>query len=102
MAETIIAAVLPSLVVSIFMVYFNRRQSKRDKDIDERATIRQQESLLSLELQMATAKMSFATAIALKRGYANGEVEDGIKAYEAAKKKYLDFLNQQATTRIAK
>lgn len=100
--EAILTAILPSLVVSVFMVYFNRRQVKRDKDMDERAQIRQQESLLSLELIMATAKMSYATAIALKRGKPNGEVEEGIQAYQTARKKYLDFINQQATTRIVK
>lgn len=102
MAESVIASIIPSLIVSIFMVYFNRRQTKRDKDVDEMAKIRQEEGLLSLEMTMATAKMSYATAMALKRGHANGEVEEGIEAYEEARKKYLNFLNRQATTRIAK
>ncbi len=46
---------------------------------------------------MATAKLAYATAVALRRGRANGEVEEGVEAYETARKKYLDFLNRQAT-----
>lgn len=49
---------------------------------------------------MATAKMAFSTAVALKRGYANGEVEEGVEAYENAKKRYVDFLNKQATEHL--
>lgn len=94
--EILIATVLPSLVVGLFLAAFNRRQLARDKKADELAEARKTESLLSLEMQMATAKMAYATAIALKRGYANGEVEEGVAAYDEARKKYLSFLNRQA------
>jgi hypothetical protein len=53
-----------------------------------------------MELQMATAKMSYAVAMALKRGHANGEVEEAIEAYEEARKKYLDFLNEHAAEHL--
>lgn len=95
--ETFLAAVLPSLLVGVFMALFNSRQKKREAKTDARAEARKQESLLALEMQMATAKMAYATAMALKRGHANGEVEDGIVSYEEARKKYLRFLNEQAT-----
>ena len=40
--------------------------------------------------------------MALKRGKANGEVEEGIVAYEAARKKYLAFLNEQAAEHLTR
>ena len=46
---------------------------------------------------MATAKLAYANAMAIKRGKPNGEIEDGITAYEAARKAYLAFLNKTAT-----
>lgn len=98
---TLVWAVMPSLIVSVFMACFNRRQKKRDAAAVEHAEARKQESLLSLKLQMATAKLAYATAVALKRGRANGEVEEGIEVYEAAKKEYLAFLNEQATDHLA-
>ena len=44
--------------------------------------------------------MSYAVAMAMKRGHANGEVEDAVDAYEKARAKYLAFLNEQATDHL--
>lgn len=98
--ETLITALLPSLIVSLVMAYFNSRQKKREKAIDDRAEARKKENLLALDLQMATAKLAYAVAMAIKRGTPNGEVEEGIEAYEEAKKKYLHFLDEQAIERL--
>ena len=38
--------------------------------------------------------------MAVKRGYANGEVEEGVEAYEEAKSNYFKFLNEQATEHL--
>lgn len=97
---TVILSILPSLIVGVTMALFNRAQSRRDRETEARASARKEESLLALDMQMATAKLSYATAMALKRGYANGEVEDGIASYEAAKKSYFEFLNKQATEHL--
>jgi len=94
-------SVLPSLVVGVFMAFFTRAQKRRDEEAEKRAAARQKESLLALELNMSTAKLAYATAVALRRGHANGEVEEGIRAYNEAKKKYVDFLNAQANEHLA-
>lgn len=91
-----IVSILPTVLVSIFLFYFERKQKKRDEAETKRTKARKQETLLSLEMQMASNKLSYATAMALKRGHANGEVEEGIEAYESAKKKYFAFLNMQS------
>jgi len=98
--EALLAALLPSLCVSIFMAIFNKRQKQREKEVDERANARKKESLLALDMQMATAKLAYATAMALKRGHANGEVEEGIASYQTAREKYLHFLNEQAADHL--
>ena len=98
--EGFLLAILPSLCVSAVMAVFNARQKKREKETDARADARKRESLLGLKLTMATAKMSFAVAMAVKRGHANGEVEDAMKDYEAARKEYLQFLNEQAADHL--
>ncbi|PWL49508.1 MAG: hypothetical protein DBY36_07780 [Clostridiales bacterium] len=92
-----ISAAIPSVLCGVFMAWFNRKQRCRNDASERRAKAQRDESLLHLELMMATAKLAYATAVALKRGRANGEVEEGVEAYEAARKKYLDFLNRQAT-----
>ena len=83
------------------MAFFTRAQKRRDEEAEKRAAARQKESLLALELNMSTAKLAYATAVALRRGHANGEVEEGIRAYNEAKKKYVDFLNAQANEHLA-
>lgn len=98
----IIIAVLPSLIVGVFMAVFNRKMDKREKEQNKLVEARREESSLALELQMATAKLSLASALALKRGKANGEVEEGIAAYNEARKKYLAFLNRQAINNLEK
>lgn len=97
----LVSALLPSLIVALVMAVINRRQKKRDEMQDALAEARKEETLLHLNLQMATAKLAYATAMALKRGRANGEVEEGVEAYEDAKRAYTAFLNKQATEHLS-
>ena len=94
-------AIVPSLIVGVFMACFNKSQKKREKKIDHQSDVRRKECLLQLEIQAATADLARATAIALKRGTANGEVEEGLSAYAVAKAKYYKFLNTQAIDHIS-
>lgn len=106
-----VTSILPSIIVGIFMYYFERRQNKRDKalekkqekrdsEVEKLSQARKKETLLGLKMQMSAAKLAYATAVAVKRGYANGEVEDGIEDYEISKGEYFDFINEQATERL--
>ena len=94
---TAIAAAVPSVLCGLFMAWFNRQQKRRSENANRHLRAQKEESLLHLDLMMATAKLAYATAVAIKRGRANGEVEEGIAAYEQAKSKYIAFLNEQAT-----
>lgn len=100
MIEIILAAA-PSIVCGVAMAYFNRELKRRDGQAEAHSQARRKESLLSLEMQMATAKMAYAAAMAIKRGTPNGEVEEGVAAYEEARKKYLGFLNEQAADHLS-
>lgn len=95
-----IVAIAPPLFVAVFMAWFNHKQAKRDKALEKRAEARKKESLLSIDLQIATAKLSYAVAMAYQRGKPNGEIEDGIEAYMAAKAKYEEFFREQATEHL--
>lgn len=77
-----------------------RSQDKRERGEEERENALKKRDLLSLEMQMASAKLSYAVAMAVKRGSPNGEIEEGIKAYEDAERKYMTFLNEQAAEHI--
>ena len=93
---------LPSVIAGAVAFYIQRAQKKRDERLENSAKARKDEALLSLDLIMASAKLSYASAMAIKRGYANGEVEEAIKNYEDVNKKYIEFLKEQTSEHITK
>ena len=96
----ILLAVVPSIVVGMITFYWERQQKKRDERTDGRAKLRKEESLLSLKVNMATAKIAKATAIAVKTGVANGEVTEAMEELEQVRKEYFEFMNRQAKEHI--
>ena len=86
----------PSVITGVIAYYLQRGQKRRDEQAEEHAEARKKESLLALDLNMANAKLSYACAMAIKRGKPNGEVEEAVEAYEEAKTAYYRFLNEQA------
>lgn len=80
----IIQAALPSLLVSVVMAIFSLRLKKRDAASREREAARLDAENVQVSLLVAAAKLSYALAVAVKRGEPNGEVEDGIEQYKEA------------------
>ena len=80
----IIQAALPSLLVAVVMALFNRGQKKRDAATREREAARLEAENVQVSLLVASAKLSYALAMAVKRGAPNGEVEDGVEQYREA------------------
>ena len=98
--KEIIMMLLPEIVIGVALFFFKRSQNKRDAEAQRYREAKRKQDLLSMEMQMANNKLSFAVAMAIKRGTPNGEVEEGIEAYEAAKAKYMHFLNEQAAEHL--
>ena len=95
-------AILPAIIVAIVLYYFNKSMKDREDAVDRRAELRKRESLLALKMQFANGKLTYAVAMAMKRGRPNGEVEEGIKAYEEAKSEYNKFINETHAEVIGK
>lgn len=85
---SVVQAALPSLLVSIVMAVFGRRQKKRDVATREREAERLEAENVQVSLLVASAKLSYALAVAIKRGAPNGEVEDGVEQYREAMKAF--------------
>lgn len=81
---SVVEAALPSLLVSIVMAVFGRKQKKRDAVTREREEARLEAENVQVSLLVASAKLSYALAMAVKRGAPNGEVEDGVEQYKEA------------------
>lgn len=80
----IVQAALPSLLVSVAMGVFSRGQHRREAALREREAERLEAENVQVSLLVASAKLSYALAVAVKRGAPNGEVEDGVEQYREA------------------
>ena len=90
-AAALFWAVLPSLIVAVVMAIWNAREKKRYEEARERESQRLKSESLRISLLLAAAKLSYATAMAIKRGHANGEVEVGVDAYKKAMRDFKEF-----------
>lgn len=90
------------LVASIILVLIQRRikkqdekQEKRHAKDERRYNERKRRDEVSLSLQIASAELSYACAMALKRGKPNGEVEYAEKKYKEAMEKFRELEREQ-------
>lgn len=90
-----ISTVLPSLFVGVVMYFWERRQRKFEREMAEKEENRARGELVKLDLTCATAALTYATAMAVKRGSTNGELETAIANYETAMESFRKFEREQ-------
>lgn len=91
------AVFIIQLLATLFITHFvNKRLKERDEKQDRKEKARVDYESVSLEVNVASAKLSYAIAMAWKRGQPNGEVEAGIAAYNEAMDKLQAFIRNQA------
>lgn len=96
-AVTIISCITSALGVgAIISGTISRRITKAEEDAAEKEKARTKEIVLLLTGIKAAGALSYATAVALKRGHANGEVEKGVEAYEEWEQELDKFLIKQS------
>ena len=100
MWEYILMTLFESVLLVMAIYYMQRSQKKRDSHAEERAAVRRRESLLNLQMTMASSKLAYATAVAIERGKTNGELKEAKEEYSNAKAAYLQFLNEQAADHL--
>ena len=71
----ILAPVVPSIIAAVIAYRINKKADTRYSESQKQHDERVKAERLSMEMQLATADLSYATAMAIKRGKANGEVE---------------------------
>lgn len=95
MIETLVGTVGPSIIVGVVLFYWERRQKKKDAQhrLQEQSIV--EGDMLRIDLEVATAQLAYAVAMAYKRGHANGEMEVAISRYEKAMEKFRKFERKQ-------
>lgn len=94
--STFFVSIAPAIITSIALFYMQRKQNRRDRQVDSLSAAKQKESLLSMKMLIATLKLAEATAIAMRDGKCNGEIKAAVTECESAKNAYYDFLNSKA------
>ena len=89
--EAWLLALLPSLTVGIILAYWNRKQNKKDAVATEKEKVAKRKDYLQISLLLATAELSYATTMAIKRGSPNGEVETAVERYNKAMEDFKKF-----------
>ena len=70
---------------------FNRHQRKRDTAADKREEERKKGEIVRLDLLVATAELTRATAVAVKYGQTNGEMSEGLRKYNEAMESFREY-----------
>ena len=102
---------VPSLVLGFCFGVLEYKLKKRDQHHEEerKRLIEEQkekdkqratETLLLMELTNANTDLTIGVAMALKNGHANGEIEDGLAAVQAAKQSYQRFHNELVAQKL--
>ena len=91
----ILWAVLPSIVTGIVLATWNRKQKRRDDSADQREAERHRGEIVQLDLLVATAELTRATAVAVKYGTTNGEMAEGLRQYNEAIAKFREFERER-------
>lgn len=92
--------VLQAVLIGVIGFRLQRRFKNRDAEVAAHEAARVRRDMLALKLTMATADLAYANAKAIQRGKPNGEIEAGIKAYEEAQARYVEFLSEQASEHL--
>ncbi len=93
--QDIVVAII-SAVSLILVAKIQNDSKKRNKEQEERASLRARESKLSMDMMYACCILSKGTATALKNNHFNSEVDNGIKLVDEATNKYNAFLRETA------
>ena len=88
-------ACVPGIIVGVIMAVWNKRQKKNTDAAAEKEALVRRKDALEISLLVATAEMSYAQTMALKRGSPNGEVEVALNRYNRAMSKFREFEREQ-------
>ncbi len=84
-------AIVPGIIVGVVMAVWNKWQKAGEQRQREREQNADKGEVLKLSLLVAAAQLSYAVAMAVKRGKPNGEIEVGVQQYNVAMEKFRNY-----------
>lgn len=105
MLELLLAAGIPSVLVSAIvtgcMKRLERREKQRLEETKRREEDRHRLELLQIRGTLAAMSLGEATATALKNGHANGETEQALAYEQRVKHEMREFLEKSGVEHVA-
>ena len=83
----ILTAIATSILTGLVVWFIERHKAKEDE-------LKEEADEINADVNYATMQLSYATAMAVKRGKANGEVEEAVNEYNKAKTKRDKFYEK--------
>lgn len=84
-------AIVPGIIVGVVMAVWNKWQKAGEQRQREREQNADKGEVLKLSLLVAAAQLSYAVAMAVKRGKPNSEIEVGVQQYNVAMEKFRNY-----------
>ena len=100
MFSQILWAALPGIITGLVLATWNRRQKIRDDTADQREEERKKSEVVKLDLLVATAELTWATAVAVKYGNTNGEMSEGLRRYNEAIEQFREFERDKLAEQV--
>lgn len=88
-------AAAPGIITGIVLACWNRKQKRHDDESARAEADKLESEMFRLDLEIATAQLSYAVAMAVKRGSPNGEMETAIEQYAKAMDKFRKLERKQ-------
>jgi ABC-type transport system involved in cytochrome bd biosynthesis fused ATPase/permease subunit len=99
---SILASVVVTVVASL-LLFFAQRHFKRAEESSEKAEERRAEQqMLILQTVQAIGELTMASAIAVKNGHTNGEMQKAMDHFNEVDKELNKFLIRTAARKTAK
>ena len=87
-------ALATPILTGLIVWLIERHKAKKDE-------LKEEAEEVNADVNYATMQLAYATAMAVKRGKANGEVEEAIAEYNKAKEK-RDKFNEKLKSKLIK
>ena len=100
MFSQILWAALPGIITGLVLATWNRRQKIRADTADQREEERKKSEVVKLDLLVATAELTRATAVAVKYGNTNGEMSEGLRRYNEAIEQFREFERDKLAEQV--
>lgn len=93
--ENLIYMILPSFFSGLTLYFVKRSLDRADRRSEHLTEARREETMLVLKNIGAVGKLGEATALAIKRGKCNGEMDAALEYYAEQKHGLSDYLLKQ-------